>query len=88
MQVAVEISMYPLSQEYEAPIIRFIQMLKQHSGLKVYTNELSTQVTGEYTVVMDCLRDAMGAAFDTGLTCSFVMKVLNVPIETGREVEV
>ena len=86
MTVAVEISMYPLSQEYEPPIIAFIQALKQAEGLQVATNELSTQVAGEYDLVMNSLRDTMKEAFEQTGTCSFVLKVLNVDISPGTEV--
>ncbi len=86
MKVAVEISMYPLSQNYEPPIIAFIQALRQVEGLQVATNELSTQVAGDYDLVMDSIRNTMKGAFEQPGTCSFVLKVLNVDISPGTEV--
>lgn len=87
MKVAVEISMYPLTQDYEPPIIAFIQALKQVDGLQLVTNELSTQVAGEYELVMNSIKDCMKRAFDQTETCSFVLKVLNVDITPGTEVK-
>ena len=87
MQVAVEISIYPLTQDYEPPIIAFIQALKQVAGIEVATNQLSTQVAGDYDLVMDSLRDTMKATFAETGTCSFVLKVLNVDITPGTEVQ-
>lgn len=87
MTVAVEISMYPLTQAYEPPIIAFIQSLQKVEGLQVATNELSTQVAGEYNLVMDTIKAAIGATFTTAGTCSFVLKVLNVDIQPGKTVD-
>jgi len=84
MQVAIDISLYPLTQDYEPPIIRFIQQLNNHADLKVVTNELSTQVMGEYDTAMTAVQSAIKATFAEGLTASFVMKVLNVSIEGGK----
>ena len=88
MQAAVEISMYPLRQDYEPPIIAFIQELKQNPDLRVHTNELSTQVAGDYDTVMNAIRDAMKSRFIQSGTCSFVLKVLNVDIAPGTSVAI
>ncbi|MEL7249993.1 MAG: thiamine-binding protein [Bacteroidota bacterium] len=88
MQVAVEISMYPLTEQFEPPIIRFIQQLKEEAGIQVYTNELSTQVAGEYDLVMDTVQAAIKASFGGSQKCSFVLKVLNIEMQPGRSVEV
>lgn len=88
MKVAVEISMYPLNEQYEAPIIAFIQNLRQEKNIEVATNELSTQVAGDYDLVMDTIKTAIGNTFRTAGTCSFVLKVLNVDIQPGQAVEI
>jgi hypothetical protein len=54
----------------------------------VAVNGLSTQVTGEYDVVMAALTTAMRPTMEGTVTCSFVIKVLNVEIEPGEEVSV
>lgn len=86
MTVAVDISLYPLQEDFEPPIIDFIHHLRQVAGIEVHTNQLTTQISGEYTLVMDTLRDAMGHTFQQGGTYSFVLKVLNVAIEPGKTV--
>lgn len=86
MQTAVDISYYPLTEDYEAPIIQFIQNLKKYPGLKVATNQLTTQVSGEYDVVMTAVQAAMKSSLTKGPKASFVLKVLNVEIEPGKEV--
>ncbi|HWG77942.1 MAG TPA: YkoF family thiamine/hydroxymethylpyrimidine-binding protein [Steroidobacteraceae bacterium] len=66
MDVAVEISLYPLQQDY-LPVIRsFIARLNAQQRLRVETSSLSTQIVGEYGLVMQLLseglREALGAA--------------------------
>lgn len=74
MQASAEISMYPLTEQYEAPIIQFIEQLKQTDGLKVEVNGLSTQIFGEYNVVMDALKLGMADVFEAN-KAMFVLKI-------------
>lgn len=87
MQVAVEISYYPLTPDYEGPIIAFIQDLKQTEGLRIATNQLSTHIAGEYDLVMNSLQTAMKHGLIEGPKGAFVLKVLNVEIEPGKAIE-
>jgi uncharacterized protein YqgV (UPF0045/DUF77 family) len=52
MNVTVELSLYPLTEEYEIVVLEFIENLKKHP-ITVETNGLSTQVFGEYELVMN-----------------------------------
>ena len=49
MQVMVELSMYPLVNDYIGPIKAFIERLNSYSNLTVITCSTSTQVHGDYT---------------------------------------
>jgi len=63
MDISVELTLTPLQDEFEAPIIQFIQRLRA-SGLVVKENPLSTQVYGEYTAVMQCLNEEIERSFN------------------------
>ncbi len=78
MNISVEISMYPLTPEYIEPIDNFLSELHQTKGLKVITNNMSTQVFGEATLVMHTLQKAiLGVYTNTEVTqCPFVVKFL------------
>ncbi len=78
MKISAEISMYPLSPEYEQPILDFIARLKAHSSLRVEVNSLSTQLFGDYDAVMAALQQEIKKSFQQGHTISMVMKILNV----------
>ncbi len=77
MNISVEISMYPLVQDYEPPILDFIQDLNQHKEILVQTNGMSTQVFGPYDLVMDVLKTDIKRAFEKSYGVSMVMKILN-----------
>jgi len=85
---SAELSLYPLTPDYEPIIIDFIKLLRQQPRVKVATNGLSTQLTGAYADVMAALTVAMLPTIEGTVTCSFVIKVLNVGVEPGEEVEV
>jgi uncharacterized protein YqgV (UPF0045/DUF77 family) len=80
MKIAVEISLYPLNQQYEAPILDFIHRLNQHPGLKVHTNNMSTQIEGEYDLVMEALNKELKESMEKGGVTIGVLKILNHPI--------
>ncbi len=54
MNISVELTLTPLQNEFEEPIVNFIKKLRA-SGLTVLENPLSTQVYGDYNVVMQLL---------------------------------
>ncbi len=77
MNVSVEISLYPLCDDYIPPIQAFIDRLKGHAELKVIGNTMSTQVYGEYTRVLEIVSQEMQATHGQTPKAAFVMKVLN-----------
>jgi uncharacterized protein YqgV (UPF0045/DUF77 family) len=76
MHVAVELSLYPLTETFIPPILDFIERLNARPGLVVVTNSMSTQVSGEFGVVFDALRAEIAATLAGDHRAVFVMKVL------------
>jgi uncharacterized protein YqgV (UPF0045/DUF77 family) len=76
MDIGVELSLYPLADQYIPPIARFIERLNMHARLKVITNSMSTQVFGEYQQVFDTLALECRRTFEETGKAVFVMKVL------------
>lgn len=62
MKISVELTLTPLQDDFETPIIHFIKKLRA-SGLTVLENPLSTQVYGDYDTVMNLLQTEIKAAF-------------------------
>lgn len=75
MNISVELTLTPLHDDYEPPIINFIKKLRQ-SGLKVLENPLSTQVYGEYDEVMQVLNTEIKEAFENTERVLLQMKVV------------
>jgi uncharacterized protein YqgV (UPF0045/DUF77 family) len=76
MHIAVEMSLYPLTEGYIPAIKDFIERIRARAGLKVVTNAMSTQVSGEMREVMRALEEEMAVTFSAGQRAVFVMKVL------------
>jgi uncharacterized protein YqgV (UPF0045/DUF77 family) len=81
MQLTVDISKYPLADDYIGPIKGFIEQLNAklaaHEGVDIITNTLSTQVFGDYDVVMAALQDCIKWSFETYGKVVFVCKFLH-----------
>ena len=77
MVCSVEISMYPLKEDFRPSIIAFIKNLRKYSFLKVDTNGMSTQVFGEYKRVMNAINTEMENTFLNENSVVFNLKVIN-----------
>ena len=84
MNIVAEMSLYPLKDGAVPDIIEFIRELRRQEGIEIVTNQLSTQLRGEFEAVTgaveSCLRKAMAAPN----TVVLVVKYLNVDLEIGR----
>ncbi len=80
MKVSVEVSYYPLKVEYIPPIKDFIQRLNKYDEIEVHTNNMSTQVFGEYFTVMKILTDEIHQSFALPHSI-FVMKIINADLK-------
>ena len=80
MEIGVEISLYPLADEFVPEIHDFLARLGAAHDLKIVTTSLSTQVFGEYDRVFDALRRELHATLESrrrqGGKAAFVLKVL------------
>ena len=79
MIATVEISMYALEDGYAEKVIDFIQRVKQNKEIRVEVNGLSTQLFGEYDLLMDVLKQEMKASFENGKAV-FLLKLAGVEL--------
>jgi len=80
MQVAVDVSLYPITDDFIPPIDDVIERLKSHGALEVVTNPMSTQIRGEYDEVMSVIHREVKTTFEQSRKAVFVIKILNNPI--------
>ncbi|MCH9696115.1 MAG: thiamine-binding protein [Gammaproteobacteria bacterium] len=80
MQVAVDISLYPLDADFIPPIKSVIERLESQSGIEVEKNRMSTQIRGDYDIVMSVLSAEIKSTFETVPKAVFAIKILNNPV--------
>lgn len=76
MQLSVEISKYPLADDYIPAIKDFIERLQAVEGLSVVCNTMSTQVFGDYDLVMSTLAAEMKRSCEQFGKAIFVYKMI------------
>lgn len=85
MKIVADLSLYPLKDGPVPEIIRFIKGIRQQQGIEIVTNQLSTQLRGDFDAVTGainhCMREVMEASCNTVV---LVVKYLNVDLEIGR----
>ena len=77
MSVSVDISLYPLKENFIAPIDDFIASLQKYENIEVKTNSISTQLFGEYDVIMDILKKEISKTFDFEKNVVLNVKIVN-----------
>lgn len=84
MKITLDISMYPLDADYKPSIKSFIRDLRGHAGLELVTNQMSTQVRGEFDAVMGAVNACMKEAMAANDKVVFVSKCLNGDLDISR----
>jgi len=80
MRVAVDISLYPLADDFIPPIKDVIERLNANSSIEVLTNTMSTQIRGDYDVVVAALNQEIKKTFEQCPKAVFAIKILNNPL--------
>ncbi|MCM0612362.1 thiamine-binding protein [Marinobacter sediminum] len=75
MYLSVQLSCYPLNEDYKQAIWDLIARLEE-TGLEVYPGRMSTEIFGEYDEVMKVLSDTMKWSFETYGKAVFVAKIM------------
>lgn len=81
MTATIEVSMYPLREDYEEQILAFLALLHKESELVIRVNAMSTQVKGDYDLVFETLKNATKEVYKNGVKASFVVKVLHADLD-------
>lgn len=76
MKVSVDISYYPLKDEFIPHILDFIDRINNYDKIIAQTNGMSTQVFGEYFEVMNAITKEIYQSFELPHSV-FILKVIN-----------
>jgi len=74
MKMTVDISLYPLADEYIPAIQEFIDRIQLHPDIAVIRTDLSTQLFGEFDDVMGVLKDEIRISWEKYGKGVFVVK--------------
>ncbi|MDF1696023.1 MAG: YkoF family thiamine/hydroxymethylpyrimidine-binding protein [Saprospiraceae bacterium] len=85
MKVTIEISLYPLVENYTSIIIDFIKRLKSDSTIKVFSTAMSTYITGDYDIVMKVVTQELKEVHEKIPDSSTIMKIIpkDLHVEKG-----
>lgn len=81
MNTSIEISYYPLTEKYLKPIGDFIDRLNTYEHLVIKTSGMSTQVFGDFDVVMGALTKEIKRSFELPHSV-FTLKIINADLQT------
>ena len=77
MQIAIEISLYSLNKNFIFSIDNFTSCLKMYDSIEVRTNNISTQLFGEFDDLIKILKVQMEKTFKSQLTQFFNLIIVN-----------
>jgi uncharacterized protein YqgV (UPF0045/DUF77 family) len=83
MDIAVELSLYPLQQDRVPQIKDLIERLNRAAGVRVITNSLSTQVVGPFDLVFATLASEIKTTFGQIDKSVVLMKVIGPLSDSG-----
>lgn len=81
MKIVADMSLYPLKDGPIPNIIEFIKELQIQEGIEVVTNQLGTQLRGEFEAVTGAINHCMRKAMESPNTVVLVVKYLNINAE-------
>lgn len=84
MKIVADMSLYPLRDGPIPTIIEFIEALQQRDDIEIVSNQLSSQIRGEYEAVTGAINDCMKKAMLASNTVVLVVKYLNIDVEIAR----
>ena len=84
MNIVADLSCYPLKDGPVPDIIAFIEDLREQEGIDIVTNQLSTQLRGDFDAVTGAVDRCMKRVMQASNTVVLVVKYLNVDLEIAR----
>ncbi len=80
MKTSIDISYYPLKDEFIPHILDFIDRLNKYESITCQTNGMSTQVFGEYDDVMNAITTEIKKSFELPHSV-FILKIINADLQ-------
>jgi len=84
MKITAELSLYPISDDAISIIKAFIFDLRRREGVEIVTNQLSTQLRGEFEAVTGAVNACLRRVMEAEGTVVLVAKYLNIDLPIAR----
>ena len=84
MKIVADMSLYPLKDGPIPDIIEFIKEMQVQGGIEIVTNQLGTQLSGEFEAVTGAINHCMRKAMEAPNTMVLVVKYLNISVELKK----
>ena len=78
MIIVADLSLYPLKDGPVPTIIEFIEELQGQNDIEIVTNQLSSQLRGEFEAVTGAINHCMRKAMTASNTVVLIVKYLNI----------
>ena len=83
MRITAECRRYPLRPDFVGPITGFIHELRALPGIEVVSNQMSTQIRGDFDAVMNAITNASRSCMERVHPVVLVAKILNSDLAIG-----
>ncbi len=80
MKISIEISYYPLKEEFIPTILDFVNRLQAYKNIQVQVNGMSTQVFGEYNDLMSIITQEIKKSMSIPYSV-FILKIVNSDLQ-------
>jgi uncharacterized protein YqgV (UPF0045/DUF77 family) len=77
MYISVELSFYPLREDFKPPVNDVIAKLQSFTNIEIHANRMSTQLFGEFKDVTEALNKTVEWSFSHYGFAVFVAKFMN-----------
>lgn len=84
MKIVADMSLYPLKEGPVPDIVEFIRELQLQEGIEIVSNQLSTQLRGEFEAVTGAIQRCMHKAMQAPNTVVLVVKYLNIDVAIDK----
>ena len=81
MRITADMSLSPIADDYLPVILAFIKEMEGIDGLTVVTNQLSTQINGEFEVVTGAVQQCLKRSMEECGKQILVVKYLSADID-------
>jgi uncharacterized protein YqgV (UPF0045/DUF77 family) len=75
MNITLEITMYPLHEDYKNQVLSFLNVFTGNDAFEFRVNAMSTQATGDMEALMNWVQKCISEVYEEGVKAAFIQKI-------------